>query len=35
VAAYEGQVHWSGDLGHGVQPPPLPQSELDEREATS
>jgi NADH-quinone oxidoreductase subunit I len=32
VAAYEGQVHWSGDLGHGVQPPPPPQDELDERE---
>ena len=30
VAAYEGQVQWSGDLGHGVLPPPPKQSELDD-----
>jgi NADH-quinone oxidoreductase subunit I len=34
VAAYEGRVQWSGDLGRGVQPPPPPQPELDGREGS-
>jgi NADH-quinone oxidoreductase subunit I len=32
VAAYEGRVQWSADLGHGVPAPPPPQPELDERD---
>jgi len=33
VAAYEGRVQWSGDLGRGVQEPPPSQPILD-REKT-
>jgi hypothetical protein len=29
VADYEGRVHWSGELGRGVAPPPPAQDELD------
>jgi NADH-quinone oxidoreductase subunit I len=29
IAAYEGRVQWSGELGRGVPSPPPPQDELD------
>ena len=33
AAAYEGRVGWSGELGFGVRPPELGQTELGQTEA--